>query len=63
MKNGLQKDLDLKSSELAQLTTQTKNLEQQVNDCKSKYPTEQEKVAKWMLKRGEIWNKSGRLVL
>ncbi|AFQ44340.1 DUF3102 domain-containing protein [Desulfosporosinus meridiei] len=43
-KKDLQKDLDLKSSELAQLTTQAQSLEQQVNDYKSKYTAEQEKV-------------------
>jgi len=31
-KKHLQNDLNLKSSELTQLTTQTKSLEQQVND-------------------------------
>jgi len=43
-KKDLQKDLDLKSSKLAQLTTQNQSLEHQVNDYKSKYTAEQEKV-------------------
>ncbi|MDR3600377.1 MAG: DUF3102 domain-containing protein [Desulfosporosinus sp.] len=43
-KKDLQHDLILKSSELAQLTTQTQSLEQQVKDYKSKYSAEQEKV-------------------
>ena len=40
----LRNALILKSSELAQLTTQTQSLEQQVNDYKLKYSAEQEKV-------------------
>ena len=43
-KKDLQKDLNLKSGEITQLTTQTKSLEQQVKDYKSKYSAEQEKV-------------------
>jgi len=43
-KNDLQKDLDVKSSEITQLTTQAKSLEEQVSDCQAKYLTEQEKV-------------------
>jgi len=50
-KKDLQKDLNLKSSELAQLTTQTRSLEQQVNDYKLKYSAEQEKVT---LKQKEL---------
>jgi len=50
-KKDLQHDLILKSSELAQLTTQTQSLEQQVNDYKSKYSAEQEKVT---LKQREL---------
>jgi len=43
-KKDLQKDLDLKSSKLAQLTTQNQSLEHQVNDYKSKYTADQEKL-------------------
>jgi len=43
-KEDLQKDLNLKSSEIAQLTTQAQSLEIQVKDYKSKYSAEQEKV-------------------
>ncbi|KUO79070.1 MAG: hypothetical protein APF81_17365 [Desulfosporosinus sp. BRH_c37] len=41
----------MKSSELAQLTTQSKSQEQQVKDYKSKYLAEQEKVT---LKQREL---------
>jgi len=44
-KKDLQKDLDAKSSKISQLTAQTKNLEEQVNEYKSKYSAEQEKIA------------------
>jgi len=50
-KKDLQKDLNLKSSEIAQLTTQAKSLEKQVKDYKSKYSAEQEKVT---LKQREL---------
>ncbi|KUO78531.1 MAG: hypothetical protein APF81_18920 [Desulfosporosinus sp. BRH_c37] len=50
-KRDLQNDLILKSNELAQLTTQTQSLEQQVNDYKLKYSAEQEKVT---LKQREL---------
>ncbi|SHI29007.1 DUF3102 domain-containing protein, partial [Desulfosporosinus lacus] len=43
-KKDLQKDLDVKSSEITQLSAQAKSLEEQVNDCQAKYLTEQEKV-------------------
>ncbi|HWQ41354.1 MAG TPA: DUF3102 domain-containing protein [Desulfosporosinus sp.] len=43
-KKDLQKDLDLKSSEITQLSTQAKSLEKQVKDYQSKYSAELEKV-------------------
>ncbi|SHI13337.1 DUF3102 domain-containing protein [Desulfosporosinus lacus] len=50
-KKDLQKDVDLKSSEITQLSTQAKDLEIQVKEYKSKYSAEQEKVT---LKQREL---------